>query len=449
MEQALFSKSDLKKLILPLLFEQALTLTVGMADTMMIASAGEAAVSGVSLVDMFNTLIISILTALSTGGAVVASQYLGAKKRGDACESARQLLVSSTIITIGISIIILILHNPIISLFFGKIEADVFRNCVTYLIISALSFPFLAIYNSCSAIFRSMGNSKITLQIAVVENIINICGNAIGMYIFHAGVAGVAIPSLISRAVAGFILYYLLKNPKNEIYLSNEKFKFDLPMIKKILHIGIPSGIENGIFQLGRVIVVSIIASFGTIQIAANGVSNGLDSMGCIVGQAMNLAMITVIGRCVGTGKESLVRHYTKKLMLITYSYTFCLNLVIVLLLPWILKLYGLSNDTTHLSYILVMIHDIAAILLWPLSFTLPNMLRACNDVRFTMFISILSMFTFRIFFSLLLGVYMGYGAIGVWIAMLLDWIFRIICFVTRYFTGHWKKAAHLTEEIA
>ena len=236
----------------------------------------------------------------------------------------------------------------------------------------------------------------------------------------------------------------MLKNQNHLVYLPKGHFTFDWSLIKRILAIGIPSGVENGIFQLGRVIVVSIIASFGTIQIAANGVSNGLDSMGCIVGQAMNLAMITVIGRCVGTGQESLVRHYTKKLMLITYSYTFILNFIIILFLPAILKLYGLGADTTQLSYTLVMIHDIAAILLWPLSFTLPNMLRACNDVRFTMFISILSMFTFRIFFSLYLGVHLGMGAIGVWIAMILDWVFRIICFVIRYMSGHWKKAAQL-----
>lgn len=444
MEEPLFSKKDLKKLCLPLLFEQALTLTVGMADTMMIASAGEAAVSGVSLVDMFNTLVISILAALATGGAVVVSQFLGACKRDEACKSARQLVVSSVFITLAITIIIMLFHNGIISLFFGSIEEDVFNNCVIYLMISALSFPFISLYNSCAAIFRSMGNSQITLQVAVVENIINVVGNSIGMYILHAGVAGVAIPSLISRVVAAFILFFMLKNQKHLVYLPKGHFTFDWSLIKRILAIGIPSGVENGIFQLGRVIVVSIIASFGTIQIAANGVSNGLDSMGCIVGQAMNLAMITVIGRCVGTGQESLVRHYTKKLMLITYSYTFILNFIIILFLPAILKLYGLGADTTQLSYTLVMIHDIAAILLWPLSFTLPNMLRACNDVRFTMFISILSMFTFRIFFSLYLGVHLGMGAIGVWIAMILDWVFRIICFVIRYMSGHWKKAAQL-----
>ncbi|MBS5464869.1 MAG: MATE family efflux transporter [Clostridium sp.] len=445
-KQQLFSKEDLKKLIVPLLFEQALAITVGMADTVMISSAGEAAVSGVSLIDMFNNLIISVLAALATGGAVVTSQFLGAGKKEDACKSAKQLIVSSVCITIGISILVMVFCNGIISLFFGKIEADVFHNAVIYMMISALSFPFLALYNSCAALFRSMGNSKITLKVSVVENIINIGGNALGVYVLGLGVAGVAIPSLISRAVAGFILYHLLKNPSNEVHLLKERFHIDWPVIHKIFYIGIPSGIENGIFQLGRVIVVSIIAGFGTVQIAANGVANSLDSMGCIVGQAMNLAMITVIGRCVGAGDSGQVRHYTKKLLKITYVCTFVVNSIILLCLPWILKCYGLSTETTQLSYILVMIHNGMAMFLWPASFVLPNMLRACNDVRFTMVLSIFSMFMFRIGFSYIIGVNMGYGAIGVWIAMVLDWIFRVICFVSRYLSGHWLKTAELKD---
>ena len=445
-KQQLFSKEDLKKLIVPLLFEQALAITVGMADTVMISSAGEAAVSGVSLIDMFNNLIISVLAALATGGAVVTSQFLGAGKKEDACKSAKQLIVSAVCITIGISILVMVFCNGIISLFFGKIEADVFHNAVIYMMISALSFPFLALYNSCAALFRSMGNSKITLKVSVVENIINIGGNALGVYVLGLGVAGVAIPSLISRGVAGFILYHLLKNPSNEVHLLKERFRIDWPVIHKIFYIGIPSGIENGIFQLGRVIVVSIIAGFGTVQIAANGVANSLDSMGCIVGQAMNLAMITVIGRCVGAGDSGQVRHYTKKLLKITYVCTFVVNSIILLCLPWILKCYGLSTETTQLSYILVMIHNGMAMFLWPASFVLPNMLRACNDVRFTMVLSIFSMFMFRIGFSYIIGVNMGYGAIGVWIAMVLDWIFRVICFVSRYLSGHWLKTAELKD---
>lgn len=443
--QRLFSKIDLRRLIVPLLFEQALAITVGMADTMMISSVGEAAVSGVSLIDMFNNLVMSILAALATGGAVVTSQFLGAQKEKEASNSAKQLLVSVGLITCVVSVLVMAFNHGIISLLFGKIEQDVFDNAVIYLLISAISFPALAIYNSCAALFRSMGNSKITLKASVLMNIINIAGNAICIYGLKMGVVGVALPSLVSRVVAAVVLYVLLRNPKYPIHIDREKFRFKWNIIKRIFYIGIPSGIESGIFQLGRVLVVSIISGFGTIQIAANGVANSLDAMGCIVGQAMSLAMITVIGRCVGAGDLEQVRYYTKKLMSQTYLYTAIVNVIILSTLHWTLKLYGLSPETTKLAFILVMIHNGVAIFLWPASFVLPNMLRACNDVNYTMILSILSMIVFRIGLSLVIAVHFGYGAIGVWIAMVVDWVFRTICFVARYIKGGWKKKSRLS----
>ena len=448
-ENRLFSKKDLRKLIIPLILEQTLAITVGMADTMMISSAGEAAVSGVSLVDMFNNLIISVLAALATGGAVVTSQCIGAGRREEACRSARQLVFTEAAITIGISVLVLLFHRQILGLFFGQIEADVMQNAIIYLIISVFSFPLLAVYDSCAALYRSMGNAQITLKISLLMNVINVVGNAIGVYVLKLGVAGVAIPSLVSRGVAGVVLFTLLHNPDNLVFLTREKFKVDATIVKRILFIGIPSGIENGIFQLGRVLVVSIIAAFGTSQIAANGVANSLDSMGCIVGQAMSLAMITVIGRCVGAGEEGQVRYYTKKLLGETYFYTAVINSIILLLLPWILQIYGLGEETTRLSYILVMIPDGMAIFLWPASFVLPNMLRACNDVKYTMVVSIFSMITFRIGFSYVFGVHMGWMAVGVWAAMVIDWVFRVLCFVGRYLAGTWRKKCGLVAPTA
>ena len=440
----IFTNKDLKRLIIPLIMEQALAITVGMADTMMISSVGEAAVSGVSLVDMFNNLVIAVLAALATGGAVVASQFVGANKPEEACRSAKQLLWINALITVLVSLLVIIGHRFILNLFFGKIEEDVMRNAIVYLIISALSFPFLAVYNACAALFRSMGNSQITLKVSMLMNIINVGGNAICVFGLKMGVAGVAVPSLISRAVAGLCLYVLLRNPDHLIHLGRERFRFEWPVIRKILYIGIPSGIENGIFQLGRVIVVSIIAGFGTVQIAANGVANSLDSMGCIIGQGMNLAMITVIGQCVGAGDLAQVKYYTKKLLLITYAATAVMNSLILLFLHPILGLYGLGAEATELAYVLVMIHDGLAILLWPASFVLPNMLRACNDVKYTMTTAIFSMVTFRIGLSLVFGVHMGMGAVGVWIAMAVDWIFRVCCFAGRYLRGTWRKYCNL-----
>lgn len=442
----LFSGKDLRKLIVPLIFEQALAITVGMADTMMISSVGEAAVSGVSLVDMINMLMFNIMAALATGGAVVTSQYLGAKRKEDARKSANQLLYTVIFSGLLLGIIVILIRKPMLRLFFGSIEPDVMENALIYLTISALSFPFLAVYNACAALFRSMGNSQVTLKVSILINLINVAGNAICIFGLHMGAAGVAIPSLISRAAGSVILYFLLKNPALDICFMREPFHLDLRMVKKILYIGIPSGVENGIFQLGRVLVVSIISGFGTVQIAANGVANNLDSVGVLIGSAINLAMITVIGQCVGAGDEKQIRIYTKKLLLIAYIPTIILNLVLFLNLGWILDLYGLSPETTNLARTLIFIHNGCACLLWPLSFTFPNMLRACNDVQYTMVVSIASMFIFRIGFSYLIGVNLGYGAIGVWIAMVLDWICRIICFLLRYRSGKWRTLAGLAD---
>ncbi len=440
-ENYIFTNRDLRSLIFPLILEQALAITVGMADTMMISSVGEAAVSGVSLVDMLNMLIFSVLSALATGGCVVISQSLGAGKRERALRGAKQLLLTVLVFSVLIAVLVIGLRVGILRLFFGKIEENVLQAALTYLVISSLSFPFLGIYNACAALFRAMGKSKVTFVVSTIGNVINVVGNAVCIFGLHMGVAGVAIPTLISRVVMAITLFVLLRNPKHEIYITRERFQLDKEIIRKILYIGIPGGIENGIFQLGRVVVVSIISGFGTVQIAANGVANSLDAMGCIVGQAMNLAMITVIGRCVGAGDLMQIKYYLKKLIQITFGATFVVNSIILVSLNPILSLYGLSEETTALAYMLVMIHNGFAILLWPLSFVFPNMLRACNDVRFPMIISIFSMCAFRIGFSVILGIWMQMGALGVWVAMVFDWIFRSICFVGRYLHGDWKKS--------
>lgn len=442
----LFSPSDLRALIVPLIFEQALAMTVGMADTVMISAVGEAAVSGVSLVDMINNLVFAIFSALATGGAVVTSQYLGARRPKQARDSAAQLLLTVLVLGLAVMLLTIWVKEPLLRLFFGGIEDDVMQNALIYFLISALSFPFLAVYNACAALFRSMGNAAITLKTAVVVNLINIIGNYVGVFLLHLGTAGVAIPSLLSRAAGALILYVLLRSPRQEICLTHFFVRPDWSVIRKILYIGIPSGTENGIFQLGRILVVSIIALFGTAQIAANGVANSLDSIGVIIGQATSLAMITVIGQCVGAGSETQIRYYLKKILLITYVPSVVLDLALIAFLNPILSVFSLSPEATDLTWKLVVIHTGFAMLLWPLAFVFPNMLRACNDVRYTMIVSIASMFTFRIVLSYILGVNFGMGAVGVWLAMVVDWICRIICFLLRYRSGKWKKLAGLPQ---
>lgn len=439
-EYRMFSNRQLGALILPLVVEQVLAITVGMVDTMMISYAGEAAISGVSLVDMINTVIINVFAAVAAGGSVVISQYIGKKKREQACRCADQLILITAVISIGIMVFTLVGKRPLLSVLFGSIETDVMDNALTYLIISAYSYPFLAVFNSCAAVMRAIGNSRLPMYVSVGMNVMNGIGNAILIFGFSMGVAGAAWSTFAARAAASVVMFVILLNHKYQVYLTPGRiFTWEGGLVRKILYIAVPSGVENGIFQFGRVIVVSIISVFGTAQIAANAVANNLDAMGCIAGQAMNLAMITVVGQCIGAGDDEQASYYVKKLIKITYLFTWCVIGVILFTLPWILNVYTLSKEARELSTILIFIHNGMALVFWPLSFTLSHALRAAGDVKFTMVVSIFSMCAFRIFLSVVLGIYLGWGAVGVWIAMVVDWIFRVILFVTRFVKGKWK----------
>lgn len=435
----MFSKKQLQKLIFPLIVEQVLAITVGMVDTMMISYAGESAISGVSLVDMINVLLINIFAAVATGGAVVVSQYLGHGNRKNACRAAEQLITVSVVISTGLMLVSLLFRGQILRLLFGAVEADVMENAMIYFLISAFSFPFLGVFNAGAATYRSMGNSRISMQVSAGMNVFNAIGNAILIFGFQMGTAGAALSTLAARVLGAVVMMILTMNRKNDVYvIFGNLFSWERDMVQRILHIAIPNGVENGLFQLGRVLVVSIISQFGTVQIAANAVANNLDSMGCIAGQAMNLAMITVVGQCMGAGEKDQAVWYTKKLWKFTYRITAIVNSIILLSLPFILNIYSLSPEARRFAFILVWIHDGCAILLWPTSFTMPNALRASGDVKFAMIVSVASMFIFRIGFSVILGIHLGLGAIGVWIAMVFDWLCRVSFYTWRFLSRKW-----------
>lgn len=437
----LFDNKTLRRLIVPLIIEQALAVTCGMADTMMISQSGEAAISGVSLVDMINTLLINIFAAVSTGGAVVVSQYIGRKERDNARDAADQLMLVTLIFSLSIMALSLIFKKRVLSLLFGSIDDDVMQAALTYFFITAMSFPFLAIYNSCAAIYRSMGNSRISMRTSIVMNVINIIGNSILIFGFKMGVAGAAIATLFSRIFAAVLMFFLIVKRDNYVYVTPKNiFIPHWQTAKRILNIGLPSGAENGVFQLGRILVVSIIAGFGTTQIAANAVANNLDGLGIMGGQSMGLAMITVIGQCLGAGEVEQAKRYTVKLMKICYCIILATVALLLSTLPLLLKIYNLSPDSTKLAEILVVIHNGTAVFLWPLSFCLPNVFRAAGDVRYPMTVSIASMIIMRIGAGYFIASRLGMGAIGIWIAMIIDWIVRSAFFVIRYKNGRWLR---------
>ncbi len=444
MENRLFSNKRLVQLIIPLVIEQGLTILVGMCDGVMVSSVGEAAISGVSLVDMINAVILVLFAALATGGAVVTSQLLGARRQEDARRSAGQLVLMAFTLGVAAMALCLIFARGLLKLFFGSIDESVMDAGLIYLRITALSFPFIALYNAGAALFRSTGNSKISMQVSLLMNAINIVGNALCIFVLKMGVAGVAVPTVVSRAVAAVLILALATRRDQELYLQMQTlYPVDRKMMGKILRIGIPSACENSFFQFGRLVVVSMIALFGTTQTSANAVANTLDSMGIVIGQAMGLAMVTVVGQSVGAGDKEQATYYVKKLMFWSYLLLGIVNTLIILFADQLIGLYSsLTPETVDLTRKLVWIHAGAAIVLWATSFVLPNALRAANDVKFTMWVGIGSMIAFRIVGSWILCVQLGWGAIGVWIAMIADWICRVSFFLPRTLSGKWLSKA-------
>lgn len=437
---ALFSNKSLRDMIVPLFFEQLLVMLVGLADTLIVSYAGEAAVSGVSLVNQFNTIFIYLFTALSSGGAVVISQYIGKRASDSAGEAASQLLSFSTGFSLLLGLLVLMGNERLLALLFGKVDKEVMQACVTYLRISAYSYPALAIYNTGAAVFRSMGKTSVTMYLSVASNIINVIGNAIGVFVLKAGVAGVAYPSLIARAFSAVVITWLCFQKNHQVvYRPGWIFRWNGGMMKSILNVAIPNGLENGVFQLVKVALSSIVALFGTYQIAANGVAQSIWSLAALAGVSMGPVFITVIGQCMGQGDIPAADDYFRKLTRITLLISSVWNLLIFLLTPAFLCLYALEPETKRLVVLLVLIHNLFNAVAFPFSGALSNGLRAAGDVKFTMYVSVLSTLAVRLLLSYLLGITLQMGVIGIALAMACDWVVRAVIFLWRQKSGKWK----------
>ncbi|MCM1136733.1 MAG: MATE family efflux transporter [Clostridium sp.] len=436
----LYTNKDLKKLIIPLVFEQLLAILVGMVDTVMIAGVGEAAVSGVSLVDTINILVINLTASLATGGAVVAGHFLGQKDEKNASRAAWQLVLFSIWLAVVVTILFLAAHRPLLRIIFGQVEPAVMESATTYLIITAISICPLAIYNSCAALFRAMSDSKTTMLIAIAMNLINLVGNAILIYGAKIGVAGAAIATTLSRTAAAVIIMVLFFHTDRKINFKGQAtWRMDFGLIKRILYIGVPNGLENSLFQLGKILLLSLISTFGTYAIAANAVCNTLAGFNILPGQAVNMALLSVVSVCVGAGDYGQARYYTKKLVRLAMICLAGISGVLIVFAPWIMKIYNLTPQTEELAIQVIRWHATLAIFFWVPSFTVPNTLRAAGDVVWTMFIAIASMWIFRIVFAYIFS-YFGSGLIGVWVAMTIDWAFRGLCYGLRYRGHKWEQ---------
>lgn len=437
----MFSNQDLKNMIVPLFFEQLLVMLVGIMDTFIVSYVGEAAVSGVSLVNSFNTIFIYLFTALASGGAVVISQYIGNKDQKNSVRSSSQLLMFSTMFSIVLSCIVLVFHKPILSALFGRVDTNVMNACITYIVLSALSYPFIAIYNAGASLFRSMGKTKTTMYVSLASNVINVIDNCIGVFVLHAGVAGVAIPSLIARAFSAVVITNLcFKNDQTTYYTTKDIFAFDTDILKRVLSIAVPNGIENGIFQFVKVALSSVVALFGTYQIAANGVAQSIWSLAALVGATLGPVYITVIGQCMGNGDKEQAKYYFKKLNKLAIVLSITWNAIVLALTPLLMHFYQLSSETIQLIFYLVVIHNVFNAIVYPISGPLSNGLRAAGDVKFTMIVSIASTLLGRFVFSIIFAIYLNMGVIGIAFAMCLDWTIRAVIFYCRYRSLKWLE---------
>ena len=437
----MFTKKQLWALLIPLMVEQVLNSLMGTADTMMVSNIGSAAISAVSLVDSINTLILNIFSALATGGAIVCSQYIGKQRTDRANAAGRQLILSMFAISTIISALCVIFRAPLMSLIFGKVEADVMENALVYMLITGLSFPFIGLYNASAALFRSSGNSKLPMTISMISNCVNIIGNTIFIFGFKMGVAGAALSTLISRIFCAVVIMYIQTKPKQTICIDNYlSIRPDFSIIKMILGFGIPTGIENGMFQFGKLAIQSTVSTLGTTAIAAQAMTAVLEGFSSMAGMGIGLGMVTIVGQCIGAGRKDEAKRYILKLTWYGEVSIIISCVLLYLACDLITTLGGMEPEAAAMCKQMTLAITIYKPIAWPFSFMPAYGMRAAGDVKFSMTTSSITMWTCRVFLTVVLIRFFGWGPMAVWIGMFTDWTARSICFATRFFTGGWMK---------
>ena len=436
-----FSNMDLRRLIIPLMIEQFLNSLMGMADTMMVSRAGEAAISAVSLVDAVNILITQVFTALATGGTIICAQYIGRQDKKESIRAARQVVWTVFVISMAISIICVAFRRPLLALIFGKVEKAVMTNSITYMWITACSFPFIALFQAGAAFFQASGDSRFPMTVSVISNIINIVGNAILIFGFHMGVAGAAYSTLVSRIFCMAVVFARLRQPRQMIVINDLlKIRPEGTLIKKILAIGIPSGIENGMFQFGKLAIQSSVSTLGTVAIAAQAMTSILENLNGIAAIGVGVGLMTIVGQCIGAGRKDEAVYYIKKLCMIAEVILIISCLSVFVLTKPITILGGMEKESADMCIHMTMWITIVKPLVWIMAFIPGYGMRAAGDVKFSMLTSCTTMWLCRFCLSVFMIRIVGVGAMGVWIGMFSDWTLRGIIFSWRFHSRKWLK---------
>ena len=436
----LFDGRHLARLLVPLLIEQFLIVFLGLADMMMVSRLSAESVSAVSLVDNVNVLMNQVFAALATGGAVIAAQYLGKGERDSACASAEQLFLAVLGAAALVGIVVGVLHNQVLRITFGELEPAVQRDASVYMVISAMTYPFIGIFSAGSAMFRAMGNSKTTMLVSLVMTLVKVSLSAIGIYGLGLGVMGAALGTLISRMVSAGLYVHWIQNPSNALFIhSFRKLRWRFDLVKRILHIGVPTGVENGLFQFGKLLTLNLVAGLGTASVAANAIANSLAGLFQLPGNAMALALVTLVGQCMGAGNADKAASLSKRLVLLSSVSLLATMSVLVAFTDQLVAMFNLTGFAAETCVNLLKLFAPMTVAIWSMAFVMPCALRGAGDVRFTMGVSMASMWTSRVGLSYLLTGMMGFGLAGVWYAMYADWLVRAVCFVARFVKGKWK----------
>ena len=432
-QQHMFTNRMIRNLLIPVVLEQLLNSIMGTADTMMVSNVGSAAISAVSLVDSINVLVIQAFSALAAGGAIVCAQYIGQRNKEKANESARQVLFIITAISAAVSLICLVFQKPLLRLIFGSVEAEVMRASETYFFYTALSFPFIAAYDSAASIFRAQDNTKGPMLISMISNVMNIAGNAVMIWGFHMGVAGAALSTLISRVFCAVVVLIQLRKDRQEIVVRDYiRIRPNWSMIKRILGIGIPSGVENSMFQLGKLAIQSTVSTLGTAAIAAQAMTNILENLNGIAAIGVGVGLMTIVGQCLGAGRQDEAVYYIKKLCVIAEVIIIISCLGVFALTKPITILGGMEKESADMCFHMMMWITIVKPLVWIMAFIPGYGLRAAGDVKFSMITSCCTMWVCR--FCL------AFGPMGVWLGAFADWTVRSIIFTWRFRSRKWLQ---------
>ncbi|MFI3226946.1 MAG: MATE family efflux transporter [Clostridia bacterium] len=445
MEQTreLFDRNKLAKLLIPIAIEQTLVIVVGIADMMMVSNAGESAVSGISLVNSICVLLIMVFTAIGSGGSIIVAQLIGSQDREKACKATNQVILVCVSLALVLSFLMLFCVKSMLSLIYGSVDQSVMDCAVIYFEISIYSFPFLALYNASAAIFRVMNNAKISMKMSIFMNLINVSLNAVFIFGMGLGVAGAALATLISRMAAALLFFKLLTNCNNYVFLDVKTlFKYDKFMISDILKISIPQAMESSMFQFGKLLTQSLISGFGTAAIAANACASNLELLCNIPISAMGVSLVTIVGQCVGYGDYEQARRNTRKVLKYTYMFVIPINIVLFIFAPLVTSGYNLTDAGIQYAVTLIRYYTVCSCFIAPLSFVLPNALKAAGDVKFTLFASMTSMWVCRVGSAYLITYFFNLGVLGVWIAMTIDWVGRSTFNLIRFKGKAWETKA-------